>query len=158
MDRKDLRIGSPCTLDWRKMTPAEGGRFCGDCKKVVRNLSSMSELEARELLESAGPDLCVRYVYDKHGRIFFREQTIAPSLLVRARRLATIAALPLATAACDLVTSPLGASDDPPNHDELMGGMVYDPRDEPPPAEDGGSPDAQSTDAGDAGSDAQPDG
>ncbi|MDF2694517.1 MAG: hypothetical protein K0S65_2900, partial [Labilithrix sp.] len=33
MDRNEVKVASPCTLDWKKMTPAEGGRFCGDCKK-----------------------------------------------------------------------------------------------------------------------------
>jgi hypothetical protein len=114
MNRNEVKIGSPCSLDWRKMTPAEGGRFCGDCKKVVRDLSSMTEREARALLKrEANGELCVRYILDERGRIFFgadaprrdRGWDVLPSqFLNRARRLAAAAlvatALPMATQAC----------------------------------------------------------
>ncbi len=172
MDRNDLRIATPCTLDWTKMTPAEGGRFCGDCKKVVRNLSSMTEREARALLRTAGDgDLCVRYVYDVQGRIFFgkdapkKDTLLAPSLLVRARRVAAaaaIGALPFATQGCEAVTAPLGLSQSeqqaeppiPPGGGESMGGAPAQSYPEPPISEeDGGAPDAASdasdTDASD---------
>ena len=46
MRKSDIAIPVPCTVDWQKMTPADKGRFCGDCKKVVRDLSKMSEAEA----------------------------------------------------------------------------------------------------------------
>src|SRR4051812_4609583 len=108
MDHKEIRIAAPCTLDWGNMSPADGGRFCGDCKKVVRNLSAMNEREARALMKTAGPDLCVRYVYDQQGRIFFGGEPpkpfLSPSFLVRARRAAAVVALPLATASCEAVT------------------------------------------------------
>src|SRR5438067_2349693 len=108
MNKKDVRITSPCTLDWRTMAPAEKGRFCGDCKKVVRNLSSMTEREARAVLKNeGGGELCVRFVYDAHGRVFFggdaaKNGLLPPSFLHRARRIAAaaaVAAVPFATEA-----------------------------------------------------------
>ncbi|HVH44152.1 MAG TPA: hypothetical protein VM925_17495 [Labilithrix sp.] len=127
------------------MTPQDGGRFCGDCKKVVRDLSSMTEREAKALLrgtDNAG--LCVRYVYDAHGRIIFggasktKTELVPATFLSRARRaavaLATVA-MPLATQGCgDGLDGPLNATgsqelsarqtDDKPTG-EAMGGMSY---------------------------------
>jgi hypothetical protein len=181
MDRNDVKIGSPCSLDWRKMTPAEGGRFCGDCKKVVRDLSTMTERQARAMLaREGGGELCVRYIYDDKGRIFFGGDAplLAPSsLLVRARRVAAAAAvvaLPFATQACEAVTEPLGVTtspqrqsethvpdrDVPDGYNESMGGVSYDPtRDLPLDDPGAASPDASRADGasepdGDAGADA----
>jgi hypothetical protein len=119
MKRSEIRIGTPCTRDWQSMTPREGGRFCGDCRKVVRDLSKMTERDARALLESAGGgELCVRYIYDQQGRVFFQDTVremglVPPSFLARfsrtRRAAATLAitALPFATEAC------MGAMDEP---------------------------------------------
>ena len=154
MKKEALRIASPCTLDWRSLTPAQGGRFCGDCKKVVRDISAMSEAEARAVLRtSSNAELCVRYVHDRDGRIVFangaRDASLVPaSLLRRAKRFATTAAAiaaPLAVAACSFKmpanesqtsSRPSHHSSDPndpndpsyPNENqENMGGVAYDP-------------------------------
>lgn len=164
MDKREVVIGSPCTLDWRAMTPRDGGRFCGDCKKVVRDLSSMTEREAKALLR--GPDtanLCVRYVYDTRGQIMFEQKLVSPALLSRARRAAAVvvtAALPLAVQACDIEND---ASSDTPNSDiaqriykptepdgEMMGGapaMPDDPPVTPPDSADASTDDASTNDA-----------
>jgi hypothetical protein len=173
MDRREIRIGSPCTLDWRAMTPRDGGRFCGDCKKVVRDLSSMTEREAKALLR--GPDnasLCVRYVYDAQGRILFgggtnRSFDVVPSsLLSKARRAAVTiaaAALPLAAQACDAGSildhesathETIGEPETNQPVGQDMGGAPLLPEDVPeaPPSADAGTNDA----AVDAGDDAAP--
>jgi len=160
MTRDNVQIATPCTLDWTKMKPTQGGRFCGDCKKVVRDLSKMTEADARELLanrERGGSELCVRFLYDQHGRVFFQDAQShlvpAGSLLSRAKRAATtmaLAALPLATAACDVLDGPplggpLGFTTSEQKEDTelhpMMGAMEYVP---PAPAQDGGS-DAEAT-------------
>lgn len=147
-------IGSPCGLDWRAMTPRDGGRFCGDCKKVVHDLSSMSEGEAKALLR--GPEtanLCVRYVYDAHGKILFDQKLVAPAFLSRARRVVAAAALPLAIQACDAARS---HADGAPG--EVMGDIAYvepDPGTLIPAAADASTKDAsadaetETTDGGD---------
>jgi hypothetical protein len=141
MDKRDLPIAAPCTMDWRSMTPRDGGRFCGDCRKVVRDLSKMSEREARELLRRPRNEgLCVRYVHDRHGKIFFagdrsRDLVPASSLLQRAKHAALAAAavaVPVALAGCSGSDSTSGASsallapheEDQYHHEmnEVMGG------------------------------------
>jgi hypothetical protein len=166
MKLDDVRVATPCTLDWTKMKPTQGGRFCGDCKKVVRDLSKMTEAEARELLDAkrrqrdGEAELCVRFIYDKEGKVFFRdaqrvqENILHPAnLLSRAKRAAAtvaLAAVPLATAACDVLEGPLGMSSSavnkdndetiPPDHYENMGGVSMDPNQlQPNDGRDGGA-------------------
>lgn len=173
MEKTDVAIALPCTVDWRKMTPAEGGRFCGDCKKVVRDLSTMRERDARTLLRSAGNgELCVRYLYDRHGKIFFggdRSEALVPaSLLQRAKRVALSAAavaVPLSLAACSpSANGASAASQDEERYHELhenMGTAPYRPDhkiDGVDGGVDGARPDGGESDAspdGDAGTDAE---
>ncbi len=177
MTPRDVRITSPCTLDWTKMTPAQGGRFCGDCKKVVRDLSKMTERQARELLaKERHQDLCVRMLVDRDGNVFFGGDTlVSASLLSKAKRAAAAAAaiaLPFATQACTAITQPLGLTpseqtDEPPDHQPLMGGVAADDQKQIPDdqdaaadasteaAADGGEADADAS--ADASADAAPD-
>jgi hypothetical protein len=160
MKNQDLSIPSPCTADWRKMTPADGGRFCGDCKKVVRDLSTMRERDARTLLKSAdNGELCVRYLYDKHGKVFFAGDApplVPASFLQRAKRVALSAAavaVPLSLAACSPSATDFGSSrsQDELKQQELYENMGGVSAPEQPPARDAG-PDAEpATDGGDAG-------
>jgi hypothetical protein len=167
MKASELGIQTPCTLDWTKMTPAEGGRFCGDCKKVVRDLSKMTEAEARALVAKERYDgLCVQALVDRDGNVFFGgDKLVSASLLSRAKRAAMAAAaiaLPLAMNACTNEEAEVQ-----PEHHRLMGGAL--PSDDwqptpPDPAPDASTADAQNADASseastesDGGSDASPD-
>jgi hypothetical protein len=149
-------LKNPCSLDWQKMTPRDGGRFCGDCKKVVRDLSSLSEDEARALLRAPrNEELCVRYLYDRDGTIVFKDRApplLPAALLRRAARAATAAALPLALQACSSGgLAPLSSTNDAtedhtqhdtPNYDSAMGGAMPDPEyhaPAQPDAADGGA-------------------
>jgi hypothetical protein len=73
---REVPIESPCHVDWSSMTKREASkRFCGDCKKHVHDLSSMTEVEARALLESAETEgLCVRTFTDARGELVFKER------------------------------------------------------------------------------------
>lgn len=109
MDKSKLPIRTPCAVDFTKMKPADHGRFCADCKKVVHELAQLTEAEAKALVSSAqNGELCVRYVYDARGKVFFADtprNIVSANLLVRAKRVATAAAAlaaPLALAACGI--------------------------------------------------------
>ena len=128
MNRTDLPIATPCTADWSQMTMADRGRFCGQCKKVVRELEQLTEAEARELLAAPPTEgLCVRYVHDATGEIIFRRDVVPVGRLARAKRAAAMAlaaaALPVAVAGC------MGAAPMPP---PVMG-SVAEPQPPPPP-------------------------
>jgi hypothetical protein len=82
MKRFDLKY--PCQADFGAMRVAPGGRFCDDCQTVVHDLSSMSEVEARALLEATPSErVCVRYVYDAaSGEMVFGNRAESRSQLV----------------------------------------------------------------------------
>ncbi len=114
MNTLDVPIASPCGADWRSMTPADKKRFCDSCKKYVHDLSEMNEAEARAILHAPPAEgLCVRYLHDVHGNLLFKPAPIAPALLVRARRFAAMAALPMSMAACSSAYPMMGAPPPP---------------------------------------------
>jgi hypothetical protein len=84
------------------MAPRESARFCGDCKKLVHDLSAMSEANARRLLERSSESLCVRYLHDRAGEIWFAEDfaRAKPAPRSRARALVTALAIPALVQAC----------------------------------------------------------
>ncbi len=153
MQKREIRIATPCEVDWESMTPADKGRFCGECKKVVRNLSQMSEREALQMLtEENNGQLCVRFLYDKHGKVFFagdRQRLIPATLLSKTKRAALAAAaiaVPLALNACNLPEALSDfASSTEVEDDELMpmqGGMMPNPDWHPPTPEADAASDA----------------
>jgi hypothetical protein len=145
MKKSDIAIASPCGQDWRSMTPRDGGRFCGDCKKVVRNLSDLSEQDARTLLDAnTNAELCVRYLHDKHGKVFFAGEVPAHAriipigaLLQRAKYVAAAAALMSTATGCELVGS--GPHESEQEVHENMGGAPWQPPPPVPEAEDAGT-------------------
>lgn len=101
MQATDINIETPCGQDWQSMKPGDRKRFCGECKKHVHDLSSMTQNEAREVLQSRPTEgLCVRYLYDANGDVVFRGAPMPASFLSRAKRIAAAAALPMSLAAC----------------------------------------------------------
>jgi hypothetical protein len=127
MNKNEIPIASPCGQDWRSMKPGQKGRYCDACKKTVHDLSAMTRREARALLAAPPTEgLCVRYLYDAHGDIAFRDTVPAGSLVRAKRALAAAAALalPMSLAAC------MGAAVPPPVHPEsheMMGAAPYIP-------------------------------
>jgi hypothetical protein len=133
MNHAELPIPNPCTADWTTMTLADGGRFCRDCKKVVRELAQLTEVEARALLASPPTEgLCVRYVHDATGEIVFRRDVVPTARLARVRRAAATAfaalSLPALAGCAAQQSQPLMGA--PPTPDMLAITMGEPP---PPP-------------------------
>ena len=127
------------------MKAGDKGRYCDACKKTVHDLSAMTKKEARALLAAPQTEgLCVRYLYDRHGEIAFRD-TVPAGSLVRAKRAlaaAAVLAVPLSLAAC------MGAPQRPEPQYQTMGAAPYIP----PSAEpDGGAGPVTPTTQPDAG-------
>jgi hypothetical protein len=149
MNRTDVPIASPCSADWSTMTLADRGRFCGECKKVVRELARMTESEARAMLASPPTEgLCVRYVHDATGEILFRRDVVPVGSLSRVKRAAALAlaaaTLPLAVAGCMGAAPVMGAAP-PVSPDPAMMGAVT--MGAPPPPEPTTAPTPSSTPA-----------
>ena len=69
----NLKIASPCSMDWNSMAGDERKRFCGDCKLNVYNLSSMTRYDAEHLLRLSEGRLCVRYFQRPDGTILTQD-------------------------------------------------------------------------------------
>jgi hypothetical protein len=69
----NIRVAAPCTADWNQMTGDDRTRHCGECKKNVYNLSSMTREEAAALLIDRNGDLCVRYFQRHDGTILLAD-------------------------------------------------------------------------------------
>lgn len=101
MKTAEMPIKSPCDVDWASMNPRKTGRFCGDCKKVVQDLSSMKQADAKRRVAEAPEGLCIRYLHDEHGNIWFKDTPLvaAGNLLRKSASLvAAIALMPVLTA------------------------------------------------------------
>lgn len=96
----EITIPEPCHEDWDAMDPRERGRFCHSCRKKVHNLSSMTEREARDLMDR-DDEICVAY-FEQDGRVAFKPEPVVPVSRLRPRRAAGPAAagLALALVAC----------------------------------------------------------
>lgn len=55
-------LSKPCKEDWNRMSPAEKGRFCDKCTKVVTDFSAMTKEEVLKMLRSRkGENICGRF-------------------------------------------------------------------------------------------------
>src|SRR5882724_7111590 len=96
-----IRIASPCSADWELMRGDDKVRFCGECKKNVYNLSSMTRTEAEKVLSGA-QNICGRFYRRADGTILTEDCPVG--LRAKAQRLrrrlsfAISSALGLATA------------------------------------------------------------
>lgn len=86
-----LRIASPCSADWSRMSGTDQKRFCAECKLHVHDLSAMTTDEALTLLRDAGQGrLCVRFYRRADGRVLTRDCPVG--LRQKLRRMWTRAA------------------------------------------------------------------
>ena len=74
----DIRIATPCTADWNKMSGDERSRHCQQCKLNVYNISDMTSEEAETLIKGAeGGRVCVRLYRRKDGTVITRDCPVA---------------------------------------------------------------------------------
>jgi len=90
----NIRVASPCSAEWAKMSGDQQVRHCGDCKKNVYNLSEMTREEAETLIIAKEGRLCVRYFQRKDGTILLKDCSIGISYR-RRRRAVAVGALAL---------------------------------------------------------------
>lgn len=69
----NIKIASPCSMDWDAMTGVGRKRYCGECKLSVYNLSGMTRTEAESLLMNSEGRLCVRFYRRQDGTILTKD-------------------------------------------------------------------------------------
>jgi hypothetical protein len=69
----NIKIASPCSMNWEEMYGNERKRFCGDCKLNVYNLSGMTRDEAENLIMNTEGRLCVRFYTRADGSILTQD-------------------------------------------------------------------------------------
>jgi len=56
-----ISIPSPCHEDWNNMTPAEQGRFCSRCQKVVTDFTNYTDAQLYQFLRNHNKQVCGRF-------------------------------------------------------------------------------------------------
>ena len=78
----EISVAEPCGVDWDSMVGDERGRYCGQCRQTVYQLSSLSREEIGALIARDAGALCVRFERRGDGSVVVRE----PRPLGAARR------------------------------------------------------------------------
>lgn len=93
----NIKIATPCKMDWNKMTGDERKRYCQECKLHVYNVSELSPKETVDLLQNAnGGRVCLQLYRRKDGTVMTRDCPVAVWKLKKAYRRAAAAAAGLA--------------------------------------------------------------
>ncbi|HEV7395396.1 MAG TPA: hypothetical protein VGN86_02700 [Pyrinomonadaceae bacterium] len=69
----NIRVASPCNMDWEQMIGNDRSRFCGQCNLNVYNLSGMSRAEAEHLISNNEGNLCLRYYRRADGSVLTQD-------------------------------------------------------------------------------------
>ncbi|MDX2091990.1 MAG: hypothetical protein SFX73_29270 [Kofleriaceae bacterium] len=117
----NIRVASPCSADWSKMSGDARVRACGDCKKNVYNLSEMTREEAEALIVEKEGKLCVRYFQRNDGTILLKDCAIG---VRRRHRRILIAAGAVSLIAGTGVAAALLATDCSKSRVEVKGEMI----------------------------------
>jgi hypothetical protein len=117
----DVKVASPCNVDWNTMRGDDRVRHCAQCNLNVFNLSAMSAAEAASLIERAQGRLCVRLFKRADGTVITQDCPVGVRLLaqnIKRAWLKTTSFVALAIGALFLGAPNARADGDPP---PLMG-------------------------------------
>src|SRR5438045_6076304 len=92
-----LRIASACPMFWENMIGDSRVRFCAKCQLNVYNLTTMSEIEAKNLVQRNEGRLCVR-LYDRGDQTATAQDCSQRRARKKVRRAFVIGALLLVAA------------------------------------------------------------
>src|SRR5262245_52388784 len=53
-----VSIPNPCSKSWNVMTPAENGRYCNSCEKIVIDFTTMNEEEIKQYFLNSKERVC----------------------------------------------------------------------------------------------------
>jgi len=79
----NISIPSPCHENWQAMTPAQKGKFCGSCQKVVHDFTLASDREIGLILKQ-DENACGRFRNDQLNRNLLLRQPVGSPWLASA--------------------------------------------------------------------------
>lgn len=86
MSPAKIELAFPCGATFADMASVDATkRMCGACSTIVHDLSAMTESDARTQLRSTSERLCIRYVHDATGKVWFKEDLERASLISSSR-------------------------------------------------------------------------
>ncbi len=121
----NIRVATPCSAEWAKMTGDERMRHCSECKKTVYNLSDMMREEAETLIIAKEGKLCVRYFQRKDGTILLKDCTVGIARRRRRKVIAAGLAGLLAAGGAAIALRITDKGDKPEQLREVAGGISY---------------------------------
>ncbi len=68
MKKIQLNVPDPCHENWFSMTPAEKGRYCNSCQKVVIDFSVMTDTEIIQYFQKDRGNTCGNFTVGQLGR------------------------------------------------------------------------------------------
>ena len=92
LDLDDVRIASPCKMEWADMTGGDRVRHCAACQKNVFNLSGMKRAEAIDLLRATEGKICARFYRRKDGTMLTADCPVGVALIARKAKRAVLGA------------------------------------------------------------------
>jgi hypothetical protein len=94
-DLIDLRIASPCSAEWSKMTGTDRVRHCSECNLKVYNFSAMTSDEIEDLVSSRGGRLYARIYRRSDGTMLTEDCPVGVRARV-VRRVSRVAGMAVA--------------------------------------------------------------
>lgn len=70
-----LQIKEPCKADWQSMSPQEGGRYCAQCDKVVKDFTQMSDVQVYDFVKQ-NQHTCGRFNQQQLNRTIISETSL----------------------------------------------------------------------------------
>ena len=66
--KMQIQLPAPCNEGWSRMSPAEQGRFCNSCQKVVIDFTGMSDAQLVAFFKKPSSSVCGRFNKDQLER------------------------------------------------------------------------------------------
>ncbi len=101
----EIRIASPCSVDWDQMQGNDRVRHCAACNLNVYNLSALTEQEIRQLVAAREGRLCARMYRRRDGTVLTGDCPVG--LKAAVRRLSRIAGAVLSVVMSGFAALPL---------------------------------------------------
>jgi|SRR3954468_11550856 len=79
--RKGVRIASPCSTAWDKMSGDDQVRFCPQCQLNVYNFAEMHETEVNRLLDEREGRVCAKVYQRACGTVVTKDSPVAFRIL-----------------------------------------------------------------------------